>query len=327
LPIPLTCNGPDLDALERLCQQRRVKAVYTMPTLHNPMGWVMDVSWRARLIAIARHHDALLIEDAAYAFLVEDAPPPLKALAPELTVADQVVSELLSRNVAVSPAEPFATTSAAPHAIRLALGSLDREALAGALRESPSRQVRSLFFRKEGGWPHTELALEGRHAMRLSTLLTLVAVLSSGFAATGAAHAADAEACHLLPVAESRVALHSSQSVGVLYSENTVSTLEYLERYHAVALKGVKNGALDARIRDAFISSSDPKLAVDWLKGSLQKEFASVTVYENLDALMQARPDVVINQQRDLQINALKQFDASLKALVTTGHTAEVASN
>lgn len=246
LPIPLTCNGPDLDALERLCQQRRVKAVYTMPTLHNPMGWVMDVSWRARLIAIARQRDVLLIEDAAYAFLVEDAPPPLKALAPELTVyvsgfsknvatglrvgyvvapldriaaierairatawntpgvmtalvcgwiedgtvlrleaekrhdaqarqtlgrqllnglnvvshpasyfmwlplpedarADQVVSELLSRNVAVSPAEPFATTSAAPHAIRLALGSLDREALAGALREVASRIGRYVY--------------------------------------------------------------------------------------------------------------------------------------------------------------------------------------
>jgi hypothetical protein len=112
-----------------------------------------------------------------------------------------------------------------------------------------------------------------------------------------------------------------------------------------------------------------------------------VTVYDNLDALMQARPDVVvmldtysrlvsqrnsqvearfiatfydsnlqyigkaeglgaqelssvwvhgkaapeiaaqINQQRDLQVNALKQFDVSLKALVTTGKTAEVASN
>lgn len=246
LPIPLTCNGPDLDALERLCQKRRVKAVYTMPTLHNPMGWVMDVSCRARLIAIARQRDVLLIEDAAYAFLVEDAPPPLKALAPELTVyvsgfsknvatglrvgyvvapldriaaierairatawntpgvmtalvcrwiedgtvlrleaekrhdaqarqtlgrqllnglnvvshpasyfmwlplpedarADQVVSELLSRNVAVSPAEPFATTSAAPHAIRLALGSLDREALAGALREVASTIGRYVY--------------------------------------------------------------------------------------------------------------------------------------------------------------------------------------
>lgn len=223
--------------------------------------------------------------------------------------------------------------------------------------------------------------------MRISTLLTLVAVLAGGFAATAPASAADEQACHFQPVADSGVALKHSQSVGVIYSENTVSTLEYLERYHSVALKGVKNGALDARIRDAFVSSSDPRLAIDWLKASLQKEFASVTVYDSLDAVVQAHPDVVvmldtynrlvtqrnsqvearfvakfydadlqyigkaeglgakelssvwvhdkaapeiaaqINQQRELQINALKQFDASLKALVTTGATAEVASN
>jgi len=190
-----------------------------------------------------------------------------------------------------------------------------------------------------------------------------------------------------MPVADSGVALRHSQSVGVLYSENTVNTLQYLEQYHSVALKGVKNGALDSRIRDAFVNSSDPKLAIEWLKASISKEFASVTVYDNLDALMQARPDVVvmldtynqlvtqrnskvearfiakfydsnlqyigkaeglsakeltsvwvhnkaapeiaaqIDQQRQLQINALKQFDASLKALVTSGEVAQVAGN
>jgi hypothetical protein len=223
--------------------------------------------------------------------------------------------------------------------------------------------------------------------MRISTLLALVAVLTGGFAATAPAYAADEQACHFMPVTDSGVALKHTQTVGVLYSENTVSTLQYLERYHSVALKGVKNGALDSRIREAFVSSSDPKLAVDWLKASLQKQFASVTVYDNLDALMKDRPDVVvmldtynrlvtqrnsqvearfvatfydadlqyigkaeglgakeltsvwvhdkaapeiaaqIDQQRELQINALKQFDASLKALVTTGNSAEVASN
>ncbi|RJX77380.1 ATPase [Pseudomonas sp. LS-2] len=212
--------------------------------------------------------------------------------------------------------------------------------------------------------------------MRISTLLTLVAV------PTGTE-----QACHFMPVADSSVGLSKSQSVGVLYSENTVNTLQYLERYHAVALKGVKNGALDARIRQAFVSSSDPKLAIDWLHGSLKKEFASVTVYDNLDALMKARPDVVvmldtysqlvtqrnsqvearfvakfydsnlqyigkaeglgakelssvwvhdkaapeiaaqIDQQRELQVNALKQFDMSLKALVTSGEVAQVAGN
>lgn len=227
--------------------------------------------------------------------------------------------------------------------------------------------------------------------MRISTLLTLVAVLAGGltFATPGFAQpsATQQQACHLAPVADSVQALKPEHSVGVLYSENTVSTLAYLERYHATASSGAKNSKLDSRIRDAFINSSDPKLAIDWLQGSLKKEFSSVTVYENLDALMKARPDVVvmldtynrlvtqrntqvqarfiatfydanlqfigkaeglgqqelssiwvrdkaapeiaaqINQQRDLQINALKQFDASLKVLVGPGQKGEVASN
>lgn len=84
--IPCGAAGPDLAALERLCRERPVRVLYTMPTLHNPLGWVMAVEQRERLVAIARRHDLRIIEDAAYAFLVEDAPPPLAALAPERTV-------------------------------------------------------------------------------------------------------------------------------------------------------------------------------------------------------------------------------------------------
>ncbi|KQW57266.1 PLP-dependent aminotransferase family protein [Variovorax sp. Root411] len=85
-PIPASGQGPDLDALERLCTQRRVRAVYTMPTLHNPLGWVMSASRRRRLAAIARRHGLIVIEDAAYAFLADNPPPPLATLAPETTV-------------------------------------------------------------------------------------------------------------------------------------------------------------------------------------------------------------------------------------------------
>jgi DNA-binding transcriptional MocR family regulator len=244
VPIPLTERGPDLDGLERLCRKRRIKAVYTMPTLHNPMGWVMDLAWRERLVSIAREQGLLLIEDGAYAFLAEDPPVPLRALAPELTVyvsgfskniatglrvgyvvaplqwvaaierairattwntpgvmtalvcgwvedgtvarleaekrrdamarqrlartalagltlvshpasyflwlplpedirADQVAVALLAENIAVSTAEPFAISSPAPHAIRLALGSLEADALKVALHKV--RQVISNF--------------------------------------------------------------------------------------------------------------------------------------------------------------------------------------
>lgn len=86
LRVPQVAGGPDLDALAQLCRQRKVRAVFTMPTLHNPLGWVMPAAQRQALVALARQYGLLLIEDAAYAFLVEGAPPPLAALAPELTV-------------------------------------------------------------------------------------------------------------------------------------------------------------------------------------------------------------------------------------------------
>lgn len=85
-PIPAAGQGPDLDALEALCKRRRVRAVYAMPTLHNPLGWVMGASRRRQLVATARRHGLLIIEDAAYAFLAADPPAPLAALAPESTV-------------------------------------------------------------------------------------------------------------------------------------------------------------------------------------------------------------------------------------------------
>jgi DNA-binding transcriptional MocR family regulator len=82
-PVPALADGPDLDALESLCSRQRIHAIYAMPTLHNPLGWVMDLARRMRLVDIARRHDCLLIEDAAYAYLAGRAPPPLAALAPE----------------------------------------------------------------------------------------------------------------------------------------------------------------------------------------------------------------------------------------------------
>lgn len=235
-PIPAAGQGPDLDALEALCKRRRVRAVYAMPTLHNPLGWVMGASRRRQLVAIARRHGLLIIEDAAYAFLAPDPPAPLAALAPEATVyvsglsksvatglrvgfvaapaawvrkierairattwntpgvmtaiacgwledgtvtrleaekrqdamtrqaiaadvlaglrcvrhpasyfvwlplpeevrADKVAMALMSDRISVSTAEPFATTAQVPHALRLALGSVELDALRDALEK------------------------------------------------------------------------------------------------------------------------------------------------------------------------------------------------
>lgn len=86
--VPVEGQGGvmDPDDLERQCRARKLRAIYLMPTVHNPLGAVMDEATRLQLIEIARKHNLLIIEDAAYAFLEPDPPPSLVSLAPERTV-------------------------------------------------------------------------------------------------------------------------------------------------------------------------------------------------------------------------------------------------
>ena len=94
--IPVSTEGPDLAAFERMARSQRISAVYVQPTLHNPLSWVLDGDQRDRIVRIARDHDIAIIEDGTYAFLEPDAPPPIQSLAPERTI--YVGS--LSKNVA-----------------------------------------------------------------------------------------------------------------------------------------------------------------------------------------------------------------------------------
>lgn len=99
--LPHATKAPDLDALEHLCQQRKVKAIYTMPTMHNPLGWVLDLAQRRRLVQIARRYELLIIEDAAYAYLADNPPPPITTLAPECTVYVSGISKSIATGLRV----------------------------------------------------------------------------------------------------------------------------------------------------------------------------------------------------------------------------------
>ncbi|MBN7796024.1 PLP-dependent aminotransferase family protein [Parahaliea mediterranea] len=118
-PVPANRQGPDLGALERLCARRRVRAVYVQPTVHNPLGWVMSRQRRRDLVALARRYDLALIEDAPYAFLEADAPPPLAALAPERTVYVSGLSKSVATGLRVGfVAAPQAWVASIERAIR-----------------------------------------------------------------------------------------------------------------------------------------------------------------------------------------------------------------
>ncbi|GAA3388909.1 aminotransferase-like domain-containing protein [Cryptosporangium minutisporangium] len=115
-PVAGGAAGPDLDALDRLCRARRVRVLYTIPTLHNPLGWVLDRATRERMADLAREHDVTIVEDGTYGFLDSSAPPPLQTFAPQRTCYVSGLSKSLASGVrlgfAVVP-EPLAKACAA----------------------------------------------------------------------------------------------------------------------------------------------------------------------------------------------------------------------
>ncbi|RON15502.1 ATPase [Pseudomonas brassicacearum] len=82
-------------------------------------------------------------------------------------------------------------------------------------------------------------------------------------------------------------------SLGIVYSRNTQTNRAYLQDYQANAGTGFGQSLLVQPIHDAFVATSKPDLAVDWVKASLQRQFGSVTVYPDMQSLKAAKPDVV----------------------------------
>lgn len=86
LPVPVGADGLDLDALAAMLQHECPKFLYVVPTFQNPTGATMALAHRERLIALARAHDLIIIEDNPYRALRyagEDVPP-LRALDPDV---------------------------------------------------------------------------------------------------------------------------------------------------------------------------------------------------------------------------------------------------
>lgn len=85
--IGLESDGDGLrpDALDAACRVGRGRALYTVPTLHNPTGVTQSLDRRKELVDVARHHGLPIVEDGIHHLLPPVAPPPLAQLAPELT--------------------------------------------------------------------------------------------------------------------------------------------------------------------------------------------------------------------------------------------------
>ena len=68
-PVAMDEQGLLPDAVAALCRSGSVKALYTLPTLHNPTATVLPLERRRALAEIARSHGLALVEDDVYGSL------------------------------------------------------------------------------------------------------------------------------------------------------------------------------------------------------------------------------------------------------------------
>jgi DNA-binding transcriptional MocR family regulator len=130
-------EGTD-DSLREICaggkaEGRPVAAVFTMPTMHNPVGCVASLERRQTVVEVAREFGLVVIEDDAYGYLhPEPQPTNYAKLAPERTFYVRGLSKnfapVVRTGLLVTPVEYAAATA---NAVRQSASGVSR-VLAGA---------------------------------------------------------------------------------------------------------------------------------------------------------------------------------------------------
>ena len=89
------------DALKAACRAHKPKAVYLIPTLHNPTTATIPPERRAAIAAILRAAGTILIEDDAYG-LLDPSARPIANLIPERTYLATTLSKCIAPALRVS---------------------------------------------------------------------------------------------------------------------------------------------------------------------------------------------------------------------------------
>ena len=164
----MDAEGLRADSLQEVCEKGKadgkpVAAVFTMPTLHNPVGCVASLERRLAVVEVAREFGLMVIEDDAYAYLHDDPPVKYARLAPERTFYVRGLSKnfapVVRTGLMVVPVEYAAATAnavkqgasgvsrvlAGAACAMLADGTMDRliaaKRVEGARRQAEAREL------------------------------------------------------------------------------------------------------------------------------------------------------------------------------------------
>jgi len=79
-------HGLDPAALDAACRDGRPRALYVMPTLHNPTSVTMPSGRRSEIVEIVRRYGLFVIEDDVYGYLAPEARPLFDDFPPDRAV-------------------------------------------------------------------------------------------------------------------------------------------------------------------------------------------------------------------------------------------------
>lgn len=89
------------DALETAIAEHRPRAVYVVPTIHNPTAATMSEDRRRRIADILERTDTLAVEDDVWGFLPAERPPALAAFAPAQVIYATGLSKAMAPGLRV----------------------------------------------------------------------------------------------------------------------------------------------------------------------------------------------------------------------------------
>jgi DNA-binding transcriptional MocR family regulator len=81
--VATDASGLIPENLDRAFAETKARVLYCMPTLQTPTGSVMPLERRHAIAEIVRKHDAYLLEDDAYGYLLSPPLPPVSRSIPE----------------------------------------------------------------------------------------------------------------------------------------------------------------------------------------------------------------------------------------------------
>jgi DNA-binding transcriptional MocR family regulator len=94
--VAMDSEGMLPDALDRACSVARPRMIYCTPNIQNPTTATMSMERRRAVLAVARRHGVMILEDDAYGLLPQPRLPALAALAPDRVFYVGTVAKTIS---------------------------------------------------------------------------------------------------------------------------------------------------------------------------------------------------------------------------------------